>query len=110
VVLSKTLSGGTLANPLKLKRTLDQVTSVVSVDDRLSDSAPRDLVWNMRSLRASGTVFMNAPVAGFDTIRKQSVVLLDGTMGSGLWEAMRNDTMADFVAGHELDKLGARVP
>jgi LCP family protein required for cell wall assembly len=109
-VLSKMLSGGTLINPLKLKRTLDQVTSVVSVDDRLSNGALRDLVWDMRSLRASGMVFMNAPVAGFDSIRKQSVVLLDDTTGSGLWESMRNDTMADFVADHELDKLGTRVP
>jgi hypothetical protein len=38
------------------------------------------------------------------------VVLLDDTTGSGLWESMRNDTMADFVADHELDKLGTRVP
>jgi LCP family protein required for cell wall assembly len=109
-VLSKMLSSGTLINPLRLKRTLDQVTSVVSVDDRLSDSALRDLVWDMRSLRTSDMVFMNAPVAGFDTKGRQSVVLLDAATASGLWEAMRNDTMGDFTATHELDKLGRRVP
>lgn len=108
-VLSKTLSGGTAANPLKLKRTLDQVTSVVSVDDRLSDGALRDLAWDMRSVRASDMAFMNAPVAGFDTIDKQSVVLLDGNGGAELWEAMRNDTLAGFMATHSLDTLGTRV-
>lgn len=108
-VLAKMLSGGTLANPLKLKRTLDQVTSVVSVDDRLSDGALRGLVWDMRSVRSSDMVFMNAPVAGFDTIRRQSVVLLDDNGSRELWEAIRNDTMAGFVATHTLDKLGTKV-
>lgn len=108
-VLSKVLSGGTVTNPLKLKRTLDQVTSVVSVDDRLSDGALRDLVWDMRAVRSSDMVFMNAPVAGFDTIDKQSVVLLDDSGSAELWEAVRNDTMADFVATHSLDRLGTHV-
>jgi LCP family protein required for cell wall assembly len=108
-VLSKMLSGGTFTNPLKLKRTLDQVTSVVSVDDRLSDAGLRTLVWNMRDLRSSDMVFMNAPVGGFDTIRKQSVVLLDPNGTSALWEALRNDTMADYVATHSLDELGDHV-
>ncbi|WP_079176203.1 LCP family protein [Actinacidiphila rubida] len=108
-VLSKMLSGGTFTNPLKLKRTLDQVTSVVSVDDRLSDGDLRGLVWNMRDVRSSDMVFMNAPVGGFDTIQKQSVVLLDPNASSELWEALRNDTMADYVATHSLDKLGNRV-
>lgn len=108
-VLSKMLSGGTFTNPLKLKHTLDQVTSVVSVDDRLSDAGLRTLVWNMRNLRSSDMVFMNAPVGGFDTIQKQSVVLLDPNGTSALWEALRNDTMADYVATNTLDRLGDRV-
>jgi LCP family protein required for cell wall assembly len=108
-VLSKMLSGGTFSNPLKLKRALDQVTSVVSVDDRLSDSDLRGLVWNMRGVRSSDMVFMNAPVAGFDMIQKQSVVLLDDNGTSELWEAMRNDTMADYVSTHTLDALGDKV-
>ncbi|WP_225845231.1 LCP family protein [Streptomyces sp. HPF1205] len=108
-VLSKTLTTSTFTNPLKLKRTLDQVTSVVSVDDRLSNGDLRDLVWNMRHVRSSDMVFMNAPVAGFDMIRKQSVVLLDPNGTSAMWEAMRNDDMARYVATNTLDKLGSRV-
>jgi LCP family protein required for cell wall assembly len=108
-VLGKMLSGGTFTDPLKLKHALDQVTSVVSVDDRLSDSALRDLVWDMRGVRSKDMVFMNAPVAGFDTIQKQSVVLLDDNGTSALWEAMRNDTMAHYVATNTLDELGSKV-
>jgi LCP family protein required for cell wall assembly len=107
-VLSKLLSGGALSHPLTLKRTLDQVTSVVSVDDRLSGGALRGLVWDMRHVRSSDMVFMNAPVGGFDTIAKQSVVLLDPNGSAQLWEALRNDTMAGYVATHSIDSLGAR--
>jgi LCP family protein required for cell wall assembly len=108
-VLSKMLSGGTLANPLKLKHTLDQFTDVVSVDDKLSNGDLRDLVWNMRGVRSSDMVFMNAPVAGFDTIQKQSVVLLDDNGSSALWEALRNDTMKHYIATNTVDKLGKNV-
>jgi LCP family protein required for cell wall assembly len=108
-VLAKMLSGGTFSNPVKLKHTLDQVTSVVSVDDRLSDGDLRSLLWNMRTVRSSDMVFMNAPVAGFDTVRKQSVVLLDPNGTADLWEAMRNDTMAGYVATNTLDALGDKV-
>ena len=108
-VLAKMLSQGTFTNPLKLKHTLDQVTSVVSVDDKLSDGDLRGLVWDMRKVRSNDMVFMNAPVAGFDTIQKQSVVLLDENGTSELWEAMRNDTMAHYVATNTLDELGDKV-
>lgn len=108
-VLAKMLSGGTFSNPLTLKHTLDQVTSVVSVDDKLSDGDLRDLVWNMRKVRSKDMVFMNAPVAGFDTIQRQSVVLLDPNGTSALWEAMRNDTMGQYVATNTLDELGSKV-
>jgi len=108
-VLSKMLSGGTFSNPLKLKKTLDQVTSVVSVDDQLSDGDLRSLVWKMRNIRSSDMAFMNAPVAGFDMIQKQSVVLLDTNAADQLWETMRNDTMTDCVASHTLDTLGSKV-
>jgi LCP family protein required for cell wall assembly len=109
-VLGKMLSTGTLTNPLKLKRTLDQVTSVVSFDDKLSDGDLRDLVWNMRGVRSKDMSFMNAPVAGFDTIDKQSVVLLDANASSELWEAMRNDTMAHYMATTDgVDELGKNV-
>jgi LCP family protein required for cell wall assembly len=108
-VLSKMLSGGTFANPVKLKHTLDQVTSVVSVDDKLSDGDLRGLLWDMRGVRSSDMVFMNAPISGFDMIRKQSVVLLDPNATSQLWQAVRNDTMAAYVAANTLDRLGEKV-
>lgn len=109
-VIAKTLTPSTMSSPLKAKHLLDQVTGVVSVDDRLSDGDLRDLMWKMRDVRASDMVFMNAPVGGLDMIKGQSVVLLDESGSSQLWEALRNDTMADYVADHSLDRLGASTP
>ncbi|MQY16083.1 Cell wall biosynthesis protein LcpA [Streptomyces sp. RB5] len=105
-VIGKTLTTGNLTNPLKAKELLDSVTSTVSVDDRLSDSDLRDLMWDMRGVRTGDMTFMNAPVAGFDMIRKQSVVLLDEDQMGPLWEAMRNDTMDAYVAKYPTDSLG----
>jgi len=72
-VLAKTLTAGSFSSPLKAKKLLDNVTSTVSVDDRLSDSDLRDLMWSVKGVRTGDMVFMNAPVGGFDTIKGQSV-------------------------------------
>jgi LCP family protein required for cell wall assembly len=109
-LLHKSLTAGTLSNPLKLRRLLDEVTDVVSVDDRLSNADLRGLVWSMRSVRPGDMVFMNAPVGGFDTIHGQSVVLLDGNDSDLLWEAIRTDTMADYTAHRSVDELTKDVP
>ncbi|WP_229698412.1 LCP family protein [Wenjunlia tyrosinilytica] len=109
-LLRKTLDAGTLSNPLKLRKLLDQVTDVVSVDDRLSNGALRDLVWSMRNVRPGNMVFMNAPVGGFDQIKGQSVVLLDDNDAGLLWDAIRTDTMADYTANRSVDQLTENVP
>ncbi|MEV6106221.1 LCP family protein [Streptomyces sp. NPDC051940] len=105
-VLNKTLSAGNLTNPLKAKKLLDNITATVSVDDRLSDSDLRDLMWDMRGVRTNDMVFMNAPVAGFDMIQKQSVVVLDRKAMTPLWKAMRDDKMDVYVAKYPVDRLG----
>lgn len=109
-LLNKTLASGTLSNPLKLRKLLDQVTDVVSVDDRLSNGDLRDLVWGMRGVRSDDMVFMNAPVAGFDQIKGQSVVLLDENVTDLLWQAVRTDTMDTYVDTRSPDQLTSDVP
>ncbi|WP_307813561.1 LCP family protein [Streptomyces sp. N35] len=106
-VLSKTLSSGSLTNPLKTKELLDRVTETVSVDDRFSDGELRDLAWNMRSLRTSDMVFMNAPVSGTGMVEGQSVVHLDKSKSTMLWKAINADTVDDYVANNDVDRLGA---
>jgi anionic cell wall polymer biosynthesis LytR-Cps2A-Psr (LCP) family protein len=109
-VLSKTMTKSTFSNPLKIKSLLDDVTDTVSVDESLSDGDLRDLLWSMKGVRSGDMTFMNAPVSGTDMIKGQSVVLLDANGTSELWEAMTNDTMADYIATHSVDELGATTP
>ncbi|MFD7509301.1 LCP family protein [Streptomyces sp. NPDC059853] len=97
-LLSQTLSAGTLTDPGRLTGLLDTIGEVISVDDRLSNGDLRDLAWELRAVRAADIAFMNAPVSGTAMVAGQSVVLLDEEAAAPLWQAMREDTMADFLA------------
>lgn len=109
-VISETMSSGNLTNPLKAKELLDAITSTVSVDDRFSDGAMRDLLWDMKGVRSDDLVFMNAPVSGTGMVGDQSVVHLDRKAGDRLWQAMRDDTMAEYVERNPIDELGSVTP
>ncbi|MFJ3582366.1 LCP family protein [Streptomyces sp. NPDC090127] len=106
-VLTKTMTTRNLTNPVRAADLLDDLTASVSVDDRLSDADLRELLWDNKSVRPGDMVFMNAPVARTDTIKGQSVVLLDTKESDALWAAMRNDTLAAYVAAHRTDRLGS---
>ncbi|MFB7762786.1 LCP family protein [Streptomyces xiamenensis] len=109
-LLSQTLSAGTLTDPGRLTALLDTLGDVISVDDQLSNGDLRDLAWELRSVRASDIAFMNAPVAGTGTAGGQSVVFLDEEAAAPLWQAMREDTMAAFLATDRApDTLGETV-
>ncbi|WMX43792.1 LCP family protein [Streptomyces roseicoloratus] len=104
-VLEKVMGSASLTDPAGLKRTLDIFTETVSVDERFGDGEMRELVWNMRSVRAGDMTFMNAPVKGTGTERGQSVVHLDRARCAALWKAFKDDTVEDYVNTHPIDRL-----
>ncbi|MFF5970444.1 LCP family protein [Streptomyces sp. NPDC012769] len=104
-VLEKVMTSASLKDPRGLKRTLDIFTETVSVDERFGDDEMRDLVWNMRQVRAGDMTFMNAPVKGTGTERGQSVVHLDRARCAELWRAFKDDTLATYVNTHPIDRL-----
>ncbi|SFB82329.1 LCP family protein [Streptomyces aidingensis] len=104
-LLAQTLSGGTMTDMGRLNGLMETVGEVVSVDDRLSNGDLRTLAWELRSLRSSEVNFMNAPVIGTDTVQGQSVVLLDWEAAAPLWDAMRDDTMDEFLASGDAPPL-----
>ncbi|KKZ70786.1 LCP family protein [Streptomyces showdoensis] len=104
-VLEKVMTSASLKDPLQLKRTLDLFTETVSVDERFGDDEMRELVWNMREVRAGDMTFMNAPVKGTGTVKGQSVVHLDPARGAALWKAYRDDTVGTYVETHPVDRL-----
>jgi LCP family protein required for cell wall assembly len=104
-VLEKVMSANSLKDPLQLKKTLDIFTETVSVDERFGDGDMRELIWNMREVRARDMTFMNAPVKGTGTERGQSVVRLDRARCDALWQAFKDDEVAAYVETHPLDLL-----
>jgi LCP family protein required for cell wall assembly len=90
---------GTLANPLKLNALLEALTKAVSVDASLTISRLRSLALQFRSVRPGDVVFVTAPVAGAGTQGLQSVLYLDRTRGKGLYRALREDTVDEYLAG-----------
>ncbi|MFE4588281.1 LCP family protein [Streptomyces laurentii] len=104
-VLEKVMSANSLKDPLQLKKTLDIFTETVSVDERFGDGDLRELIWNMREVRARDMTFMNAPVKGTGTERGQSVVRLDRARCDALWQAFKDDEVAAYVETHPLDLL-----
>ncbi|GAA1224519.1 LCP family protein [Kitasatospora nipponensis] len=105
-LLKQTLNSGTLTSPTRLAGLLRSVGDVVSVDSRLSNSDLYDLAWSLRDIRPDGVHYLNAPFAGFDTIDGQDVVQLDTGAAVPLWDAIRNDTMTQYLQNHRVDSLG----
>ncbi len=109
-LLNQTAGAGTLTDPGRLTGLLGTLGDVVSVDDQLSNGDLRSLAWDLRGISGDEVNFMNAPVAGADRRGGQSVVLLDDEAARPLWDAMRDDAMAGFLASGEApEQLGDDV-
>lgn len=59
-VMKKTLSKGTLGNPITLAKALDAATNNLSVDDQFTSGQMRDLALSLRSIRSADITFMSA--------------------------------------------------
>ncbi|MDQ1014670.1 anionic cell wall polymer biosynthesis LytR-Cps2A-Psr (LCP) family protein [Streptomyces afghaniensis] len=91
-LLEKVRGALDVTQPLRLNKVINAVTGAVSVDDRLSDSGLCDLAFQLRKLEHES--FAAAPVAGFDQIDGQSVVILDVAKSRALWHAIAIDRVS----------------
>ncbi|MFT4188386.1 MAG: LCP family protein [Aeromicrobium sp.] len=106
-IASGVLSKGTLSNPLQLKDTLDAVTQNLAVDAAWTSEDIRSLAVSMRSVRTGDMKFVTVPTNGTanDPVAG-SIVLLDDAGCAELFDAMRNDTMSEWMAAHPDANLG----
>jgi LCP family protein required for cell wall assembly len=93
-LLDKAASAGTLTNPGAFKDFVTASAAALTVD---KDFSLFDLGWQFRSLRSDDLVFMTSPFSGTDTIDGESVVLSDKDRASALFNAVAEDTVADWV-------------
>jgi LCP family protein required for cell wall assembly len=108
-VMSKTLSQGTLSNPIRLTKALDAATNNLSVDDQFTTSQMRDLALSLRSIRSSNVTFLSVPNGGTGTEGGQSVVYLDTRRCALLFAAVKKDQMPAYLAEYGGDTLGTKV-
>jgi anionic cell wall polymer biosynthesis LytR-Cps2A-Psr (LCP) family protein len=88
-VVDKFLSSTSLSSPRALNRRLNQVTSLLAVDDRLSGSKMRSTALSLRKLSSADIVTMTAPVSGSGREGDQSVLYLAEDEAEKLWRQMR---------------------
>ena len=91
-LVRKTLSAGTLANPVRLNRVVGVVTEAVDVDESLSIDELRDLALRFRDFSADDVLFSTVPVSDPAARRdRQLVVLLDRVRAAALFDRLRRD-------------------
>lgn len=93
----ETISTRTYANPRRFYDVLDAVSKHLAVDEGWSTSDMRDLAWSLRSVRAKDIAFTTVPVRGTGMEGAQSVVYLDRQAGEDLWQAVREEGVAEWV-------------
>jgi len=108
-VMKKTLSQGTLGNPITLTKALDAVTNNLSVDDQFTTSEMRDLALSLRSIRSSDVTFMSVPNDGTGMEGSQSVVYLDARRSALLFAAVKKDQVPEYLEEYGGDTLAAQV-
>jgi LCP family protein required for cell wall assembly len=102
-VLKEMVSRGTLTDPIKVNKVLDEMTRSISTDEDFTLSQMRNLALSLRSLRSNDVAFLTAPVAGTGRSpdKKQDIVLLDTEEGVGLWQSAADDTMVEWIGENE---------
>jgi LCP family protein required for cell wall assembly len=109
-VVDKTLTEGTLTNPIKLTKVLGSVGDTVSVDSGVSNNDLRGLALSLRNLRRNDLAFVTAPVAGLDSVDGQSIVRLDEQRGQAFWAAVASDSLPTYIDQYGADTLDELAP
>lgn len=99
-VVHKTLSAGTLLNPVKLTNTVKDLTKYTQVDADTSAGDIRSLALNLRNLRSGNITYYTAPFSGFanDPVAG-SIDVVNQPQMKKLGQALYHDKMADYAYG-----------
>lgn len=97
-IVNKATAPETLANPVRFGDTVDLLSQQVTVDQTLPSSEVKNLVYGLK-IRERGAIHsLQAPITGFGTSSDgQSIAIVNEPRMAELSEALRTDTMADYV-------------
>lgn len=93
-LMLKSLSKGTLANPVKLRTFLDAATKNLTVDNSLSVGTMRSEAFAMRGTRGKDVRFVTAPFSGFGKSPSgASIDVVDKKKMTSMGTAIRTDKL-----------------
>jgi len=95
-ILAKAMSRDVLTDPAELTSFASGVAKNVTVDSSLSDAEIRRTALSLR-LGADDVELLQAPITGFATVQGQSIDVVDHARLKDLGEALRDDTMSDYL-------------
>lgn len=91
-------NNGILSSPTKLYSFLVTVSQTLAVDEGFTITELQSLAVDLRGLRSTDINFMTVPTVGTGTNADgQSIVLLDPDADAPLFEAFRNDAVAQYL-------------
>jgi LCP family protein required for cell wall assembly len=96
-LLRKTLSQGTVSNPVRLTNVLEVLTDNLTVDASFGVGEMRDLALSLRSLRGDDVEYLTAPLGRYDEVGGQSVVRLKPGESQALFETLRRDDIRSYL-------------
>ena len=104
-LLHKTLSQGTISNPIRLTNVLEVITDNLTVDESFGVGEMRDLALSLRNLRGDDVEYLTAPLGRYDTVNGQSVVRLQRKESEALFTAVRNDDIESYLREYGGERL-----
>jgi LCP family protein required for cell wall assembly len=105
-VLNKTLSNGTLGNPVKLSHTLGAIASHLTVDSSWSTHDIRSLALGMRGIKSKNVHFLTLPLLRYQTIPGVGDAnIVDMQAAKVLWKAVLDDKVGPYLKAHPQDAL-----
>ncbi len=101
-IMHGALDGGIVTHPLALNRMLRATVSHLGLEHDFSYPSMFGTMWTMRHLRSTNTIFLTAPVAKRPLASQDGTdyVILDKEADAQLWDAVRTDTVAEYLALH----------
>jgi hypothetical protein len=95
-IVQKGLSADVVSDPLRFTTFISGVSKHVTVDKTLTDTEIRDTALSLR-LQSKNISLLQAPLSGLGTINGQSVDLVNEAQFAEMSDALRNDSLADYL-------------
>ncbi|GAA1340900.1 LCP family protein [Arthrobacter roseus] len=103
-IMSKFLTAETLTNPVRVNNVVSEMSPYLTVSDSFGAVAAGKLAFSLKNVRTSNVDFFTLPTQGIGTSADgQSIVLLDEAAVNAVSDALKKDTLHQYVEELEQD-------